>query len=42
MIFVPVKRTEKTTVIFQVAIDGTKEAIRVDPIAIRLVVLFIV
>ena len=36
-----VKRAEKTTVIFQVAIDRTREAVGVDAIAIRLVVLFV-
>ncbi len=36
-----VKRAEKTTVIFQVTIDGTREVVGVDGIAIRLVVLFV-
>ncbi len=36
-----VKRAEKTTIIFQVAINGTREAVGVDRIAIRLVVLFV-
>ena len=36
-----VTRAEKTTVTFQVAIDGTREAVGVNAIAIRLVVLFV-
>ncbi len=36
-----IKGAEKTTVVFQVAIDGTREAVGVDAIAIRLVVMFV-
>jgi len=40
-IVIVVRRAEKITVVFKVSIDGTREAVRVDAIAIWLVVLFV-
>ena len=38
---ITIKGAEETTIVFEVAIDGTREAVGVDAIAIRLVVLFV-
>ena len=40
-IVIAITRAEKTTVVFKVSIDGTREAVRVNAIAIWLVVLFV-
>jgi len=41
-IVIAITRAEKTTVVFKVSIDGTREVVRVDAIAIWLVVLVVV